>query len=180
MASILCLHYRPETVHFSTKDAYTSEISFLAFFLIVRYCSFLHLTSLYSTALPYALYHCEVLLFPTPYIIVKYYSILSCISSYVTNLSYTLYHCTVLLFSPPSIIALYGTRRSSPSIIVQYFCFLCCISLYGTPLSYALHYCTVLLLFLHLTLLYGTALSSTFNPFFFLELLVPPFYINVQ
>ena len=29
-ASVLCLHYRPETVHCSTKDAYTSEITFLA------------------------------------------------------------------------------------------------------------------------------------------------------
>ena len=28
--SVLCLHYRPQTVHCSTKDAYTSEISFLA------------------------------------------------------------------------------------------------------------------------------------------------------
>jgi len=28
--SVLCLHYRPETVHCSTKDAYTSEITFLA------------------------------------------------------------------------------------------------------------------------------------------------------
>ena len=27
--SVLCLHYRPETVHCSTKDAYTSEITFL-------------------------------------------------------------------------------------------------------------------------------------------------------
>jgi len=26
----LCLHYRPVTVHCSTKDAYTSEITFLA------------------------------------------------------------------------------------------------------------------------------------------------------
>ena len=30
VASVLCLHYRPETVHCSTKDAYTSEITFLA------------------------------------------------------------------------------------------------------------------------------------------------------
>ena len=29
-ASVLCLHYRPETVHCSTKDVYTSEITFLA------------------------------------------------------------------------------------------------------------------------------------------------------
>ena len=28
--SVLCLHYRPETVHCSTKDVYTSEIAFLA------------------------------------------------------------------------------------------------------------------------------------------------------
>ena len=28
--SVLCLHYHPETVHCSTKDAYTSEITFLA------------------------------------------------------------------------------------------------------------------------------------------------------
>ena len=28
--SVLCLHYRPETVQCSTKDAYTSEITFLA------------------------------------------------------------------------------------------------------------------------------------------------------
>jgi len=28
--SVLCLHYRSETVHCSTKDAYTSEITFLA------------------------------------------------------------------------------------------------------------------------------------------------------
>ena len=28
--SVLCLHYRPETVHCSTKDVYTSEITFLA------------------------------------------------------------------------------------------------------------------------------------------------------
>ena len=28
--SVLCLHYRPETAHCSTKDAYTSEITFLA------------------------------------------------------------------------------------------------------------------------------------------------------
>ena len=30
LTSGLCLHYRPETVHCSTKDAYTSEITFLA------------------------------------------------------------------------------------------------------------------------------------------------------
>ena len=30
VTSALCLHYRPETVHCSTKDAYTSEITFLA------------------------------------------------------------------------------------------------------------------------------------------------------
>ena len=30
LTSVLCLHYRPETVHWSTKDAYTSEITFLA------------------------------------------------------------------------------------------------------------------------------------------------------
>jgi len=28
--SVMCLHYHPETVHCSTKDAYTSEITFLA------------------------------------------------------------------------------------------------------------------------------------------------------
>ena len=28
--SVLCLHYRPETVHCSTKDAYTSEITIFA------------------------------------------------------------------------------------------------------------------------------------------------------
>ena len=28
--SVLCLHKRPETVHCSTKDVYTSEITFLA------------------------------------------------------------------------------------------------------------------------------------------------------
>ena len=28
--SVLCLHYRPETIHCSTKDARTSEITFLA------------------------------------------------------------------------------------------------------------------------------------------------------
>ena len=28
--SVLCLHYRPVTVHCSTKDEYTSEITFLA------------------------------------------------------------------------------------------------------------------------------------------------------
>ena len=28
--SVLCLHYRPETVQCSTKDAYTSEKTFLA------------------------------------------------------------------------------------------------------------------------------------------------------
>ena len=27
---MLCLHYRPETVHCSTKNAYTSKITFLA------------------------------------------------------------------------------------------------------------------------------------------------------
>ena len=30
MTSVLCLHYRPETVHCSTKDVYTSEKTFLA------------------------------------------------------------------------------------------------------------------------------------------------------
>ena len=30
MTSVLCLLYHPETVHCSTKDAYTSEITFLA------------------------------------------------------------------------------------------------------------------------------------------------------
>jgi len=30
VTSVLCLHYRPETVHCSKKDAYTSEITFLA------------------------------------------------------------------------------------------------------------------------------------------------------
>ena len=29
MTSVLCLHYCPETVHCSTKDAYNSEITFL-------------------------------------------------------------------------------------------------------------------------------------------------------
>ena len=33
-ASVLCLHYRPETVHCSTKDVYTSEITFLAFTIL--------------------------------------------------------------------------------------------------------------------------------------------------
>ena len=28
--SVLCLHYRPETLQCSTKDAYTSEITFFA------------------------------------------------------------------------------------------------------------------------------------------------------
>ena len=27
---VLCFHYRPETVHCSTKDAYTSEVTFLS------------------------------------------------------------------------------------------------------------------------------------------------------
>ena len=30
---VLCLHYRPESVHCSTKDAYTSEITFFALHL---------------------------------------------------------------------------------------------------------------------------------------------------
>ena len=30
VTSVLCWHYRPETVHCSTKDGYTSEITFLA------------------------------------------------------------------------------------------------------------------------------------------------------
>ena len=30
VTSVLCLHCRPETQHCSTKDAYTSEITFLA------------------------------------------------------------------------------------------------------------------------------------------------------
>ena len=30
LTPVLCLHYRPETVHCSTKDVYTSEITFLA------------------------------------------------------------------------------------------------------------------------------------------------------
>ena len=30
VTSVLGLHYRPETMHCSTKDAYTSEITFLA------------------------------------------------------------------------------------------------------------------------------------------------------
>ena len=30
LTSVLCLHYRPKTVHCSTKDVYTSEITFLA------------------------------------------------------------------------------------------------------------------------------------------------------
>ena len=34
--SALCLHYRPETVHCSTKDAYTSEITFLAYITLIR------------------------------------------------------------------------------------------------------------------------------------------------
>ena len=29
VTSVLCLHYRPKTVHYSTKDAYNSEITFL-------------------------------------------------------------------------------------------------------------------------------------------------------
>ena len=29
VTSVLCLHYRPETVHCSTKDAYNSEITLL-------------------------------------------------------------------------------------------------------------------------------------------------------
>ena len=33
LTSVLCLHYRPETVHCSTKDAYTSEITFFALHL---------------------------------------------------------------------------------------------------------------------------------------------------
>jgi len=44
--SVLCLHYRPVTVHCITKDAYTSEITFLAlnpcllysFYLINELC----------------------------------------------------------------------------------------------------------------------------------------------
>ena len=42
--SVLCLHYRPETVHCSTKDAYTSEITFLALqpWLFQRYTHFLY------------------------------------------------------------------------------------------------------------------------------------------
>ena len=28
-SSVLCLHYRPETLDCSTKDAYTSELTFL-------------------------------------------------------------------------------------------------------------------------------------------------------
>ena len=30
VTSVLCLHYRAETVHCSTTDVYTSEITFLA------------------------------------------------------------------------------------------------------------------------------------------------------
>ena len=37
--SVLCLHYRPETVHYSTKDVYTSEMTFLA----LHPCQFLSL-----------------------------------------------------------------------------------------------------------------------------------------
>ena len=33
LTSVLCLHYRPETVHCSTKDAYTFEITFVALHL---------------------------------------------------------------------------------------------------------------------------------------------------
>ena len=38
LTSVLCLHYRPETVHCSTKDLYNSEITFLAlhsWFLVI-------------------------------------------------------------------------------------------------------------------------------------------------
>ena len=31
VTSVFCLHYRPETVHCGTKNAHTSEITFLAF-----------------------------------------------------------------------------------------------------------------------------------------------------
>ena len=37
LTSVLCLHYRPETVHCSTKDVYTSEITFFA----IPPCSYL-------------------------------------------------------------------------------------------------------------------------------------------
>ena len=33
-----CLHYRPETVHCSTEDAYTSEITFLALLPWLKQC----------------------------------------------------------------------------------------------------------------------------------------------
>ena len=35
VTSVLCLHYRPETVHCRTKDAYTSEITFVALVYII-------------------------------------------------------------------------------------------------------------------------------------------------
>ena len=40
-----CLHYRPETVHCSTKDAYTSEITFLAlkpWYIYYLWCYIFH------------------------------------------------------------------------------------------------------------------------------------------
>jgi len=40
--SVLCLHYRPVTVHCSTKDAYTSEITFLALNPWGNLCCFLY------------------------------------------------------------------------------------------------------------------------------------------
>jgi len=40
LTSVLCLHYRPETVHCSAKDVYISEITFLALhpWPILTYC----------------------------------------------------------------------------------------------------------------------------------------------
>ena len=41
VTSVLCLLFRPKTVHCSTKDAYTSEITFLAlvpWFRLLRNC----------------------------------------------------------------------------------------------------------------------------------------------
>ena len=35
VTSVLCLHYRPETVHCSTKEVYTSEITFFALHLSI-------------------------------------------------------------------------------------------------------------------------------------------------
>ena len=41
LTSVLCLHYRSETVHCSTKDVYTSEITFLALHPCIYMSSFL-------------------------------------------------------------------------------------------------------------------------------------------